>query len=175
MQISAKDQNVSLSRDIFPAEAWEMITQEKGDDNLVVLDVSAPDEFSHLHLKDAINVNLMSRFFKARMDIMDRDKTYLVYCKVGGRSKIAQKIMQRMGFENVYNIVGGTLLWEEERLPFAPETEGVNKFSFCPIFVSIVLTKRIKRILKGFMSHLFPHKDAKESLKQKSRMSITAQ
>lgn len=163
MQSSAKDQNAQLSRDIFPAEAWEMILQEKDNDNLVILDVSGPEEFRHLHLEGAINVNLISRFFKTRMDIMDRGKTYLVYCKVGGRSKIAQKMMQRMGFENVYNIVGGTLLWEEEGLPFASETEGVNKFSFCPIFVSIVLSRKIKRILQGLMSPFFPHKGAKES------------
>ncbi len=29
------------------------------------------------------------QFFKARLDIMDREKTYVIYCKVGVRSKVA--------------------------------------------------------------------------------------
>ena len=77
---------------------------------------------------------------------MDKSKTYVVYCKVGGRSKIAQKLMKQSGFRNVYNVIGGTLLWEEEGLPFSPETEGVNKFSFCPFLISIIIFRKIKKL-----------------------------
>ena len=64
---------------------------------------------------------------------------------MGGRSKIAQKLMEQLGFRTVYNIVGGMLLWEEEGLPFASGTESVNKFSFCPFFISIITFKKIKK------------------------------
>ncbi|UCD32961.1 MAG: rhodanese-like domain-containing protein [Desulfobacterales bacterium] len=145
MYASVKNTKVQLSEDIFPAEAWEMISNNRKGKNLVIIDISTPQEYRVLHLEGAINVNLLSRFFKTRLDTMDKNRTYLVYCKVGGRSKIAQKLMQQLGFQKVYNIVGGTLLWEEEGLPFASGTEGVNKFSFCPFFISIVMFKKIKR------------------------------
>ncbi len=153
MYASAKNTKVQLSKDIFPTEAWELISKNGGSD-LVIIDVSTPQEYKDLHLEGAINLNLLSRFFKTRLDIMDKDRTYLVYCKVGGRSKIAQKLMQQVGFQTVYNITGGTLLWEEEGLPFASGTEGVNKFSFCPFFVSIVMFKKIKKVLQNVLSRI---------------------
>jgi len=104
-------------------------------------------------------MNLISRFFKTRLDVMDKSRTYVVYCKLGGRSKIAQKLMQRLGFRTVYNIAGGTLLWEEEGLPFASGTKGVKKFSFCPFFISIITFKKIKKVLQGVLSRIGQNKD----------------
>ena len=154
MYASAKNTKVQLSKDIFPAEAWELISKNGESDDLVIIDVSTPQEYKDLHLEGAINVNLLSRFFKNKLDVMDKGRTYLVYCKVGGRSKIAQKLMQQAGFQTVYSITGGTLLWEEEGLPFASGTEGVNKFSFCPFFVSIVMFKKIKKVLQNVLSRI---------------------
>ena len=99
---------------------------------------------------------------------MDKSRTYLVYCKVGGRSKIVKKLMQRFGFQTVYNIVGGTLLWEEEGLPFASGTEGVNKFSFCPFFISIITFKKIKKVLQNVLSRIVQQKDVATSSVQES-------
>ena len=168
MYDSAKKTKVQLSKDIFPTEAWELISQNRESDDLIIIDVSTPQEYEFLHLEGAINVSLFSRFFKARMDIMNKSKTYVVYCKVGGRSKIAQKLMLRLGFQEAYNITGGTLLWKEEGLPFASGTEGVNKLSFCPFFISIVAFKKIKKALHGVFSRIAPPKDVAISTGQES-------
>ena len=154
MYALAKKEETQLSKDIFPSEAWELISKNRKGDDLVIIDVSTPQEYKDLHLDRAINVNLFSRFFKTRLDVMDKSRTYVIYCKMGGRSKIAQKLMQQLGFRTVYNIVSGTLLWEEEGLPFASGTEGVNKFSFCPFFISIVTFKKIKKILHNVSSRI---------------------
>ncbi len=168
MYDSVKEANFQMSKDIFPEEAWELISQNRESDELVIIDVSTPKEYEVLHLEGAINVSLLSRLFKARMDIMNKNKTYVVYCKVGGRSKIAQKLMVRLGFKKVYNITGGTLLWEEEELPFASGTEGINKFSFCPFFISIVTFKKIKKVLHSVLSRIFPPKGIAASSGQES-------
>ena len=154
MYALAKKEEIQLSKDIFPSEAWELISKNRKGDDLVIIDVSTPREYKNLHLDGAINMNLISRFFKTRLDVMNKKKTYIIYCKVGGRSKIAQKLMQKLGFRTVYNIVGGTLLWEEEGLPFAAGTEGVNRFSFCPFFISIVTFKKIKNYLHRARSRM---------------------
>ncbi|MBW2565122.1 MAG: rhodanese-like domain-containing protein [Deltaproteobacteria bacterium] len=159
MYHSEEKTNVQLTRDIFPTEAWEMLSQNRESDDLVIIDVSTPQEYEDLHLEGAINVSLLSRFFRARMDVMNKGKTYMVYCKVGGRSKIAQKLMLRHGFEKVYNIVGGTLLWEEEGLPFA---------SFCPFFISIVTFKKIKKVLHNVLSRTVKQTDVGVSSGQES-------
>ncbi len=97
MYNSVKQTKVQLSKDIFPVEAWELISNNREDDDLVIIDVSTPQEYKDLHLEGAINVNLLSRFFKSRLDVMNKNKTYVAYCKVGGRSKIAQKLGFRTG------------------------------------------------------------------------------
>lgn len=155
---SVRKPKAQLSKDIFPAEAWELMSRNWGGDDLVIIDVGTPQEYEAIHLEGAINVSLLSRFFKARLDAMNKSRTYVVYCKVGGRSKIAQKLMQQFGFRTVHNIVGGTLLWEEDGLPFASGTEGVNRFSFCPIIISIVTFNKIKKALHNLLSRFVPRK-----------------
>ena len=59
---------------------------------------------------------------------------------------IAMKIMKALGFQTVYNIVGGTLLWEEEGLPFAVGTSGVNKLTLCPFFIFILISRKARNI-----------------------------
>ena len=159
MYNSVKQKKVQLSENIFPVEAWELISNNREDDDVIIIDVSTPQEYKDLHLEGAINMNLISRFFKTRLDVMDKSRTYVVYCKLGGRSKIAQKLMQRLGFRTVYNIVGGTILWKEEGLPFASGSEGVNKLSFCPFFISIITFKKIKNVLHGVLSRIGQNKD----------------
>ena len=154
MYDSIKNSEVKLTKDIFPFQAWELISNDRKVDDLVLIDVSTPREYKRLHLKGAINVNLFSRFFKNRLDVMDKSKTYVIYCKLGGRSKIAKKLMEQSGFQTVYNIVGGTILWEEEGLPLVSGAEGVSKFSFCPFFISIVTFRKIKKILHNASSYL---------------------
>ena len=164
----AKKEEIQLSKDIFPSEAWELISKNKKGDDLIIIDVSTPQEYKDLHLDGAINVNLFSRFFKTRLDVMDKSRTYVIYCKMGGRSKIAKKLMQRLGFRKVYNIVGGTLLWKEEGLPFASGTEGINKFSFCPFSISIITFKKIKKVLNNVLSRTVKHTGVTVSSGQES-------
>jgi rhodanese-related sulfurtransferase len=148
MHESAKATRVRGSYDIFPAEAWDLISKNRGNKDMVIIDVSTFQEYKDLRLEGAINVSLLSRFFRTRLDLMDKSRTYIVYCKIGGRSKVAQKLMMRkFGFPTVYNIKGGTSLWKEEGFPFAVRTGRLNLWSFCPFFLSIVTFRKIKNVL----------------------------
>ena len=167
---SETDVQSQISEDIFPAQAWELIEKNRERNNLVIIDVSTPKEYKNLHLEGAVNASLLSRFFKARLEVMDKDKTYLVYCKLGGRSRIAQKLMKQFGFQTVFNVIGGTLLWEEEGLPFALGTNGTNKFSFCPFFITIITFKKIKKGLHSVLSYFAQHKGAFLSSEQGSEV-----
>jgi rhodanese-related sulfurtransferase len=108
--------------------------------------VCTQKEFETAHLEGAVNIDYFSKFFKSRLDLLDRDKTYLVYCRMGGRSKLAQKAMMKLGFRKVHNIVGGTLLWEEEGLPFATG-KGPSKWIPCPFSIATILTRKTRRLL----------------------------
>ena len=46
---------------------------------------------------------------------LDREKTYLVYCRSGNRSSKACEIMSEMGFEKIYNMIGGIQSWNRSK------------------------------------------------------------
>lgn len=146
--MNKKGQAVDLQemRDVFPLEVQEIISGEKDREDIVVLDVCTRKEFEMAHLEGAVHVDYFSKFFKSRLDLLDRDKTYLVYCRMGGRSKLAQKAMMKLGFKRVYNIVGGTLLWEEEGLPFATG-QGPSKWVPCPFSIATILTRKTRKLI----------------------------
>ena len=145
----AAQTHIQISEDLFPSEAQSLIVKKDGARDLIILDVCTPKEFVKLHLENAVNLNFFSRGFKTRLNALDKSKTYLVYCKVGGRSKMAKWRMKRLGFRKAYNIVGGSLLWAEEGLPFAPGVESPPRFPICPVFLSIKLVRKVKGFFQG--------------------------
>lgn len=64
-----------------------------------------------------MNFDFHSPTFLADLEKLDINKTYLVYCLVGIRSANAAKIMERLGFEDVINMLGGIRQWHLEGLP----------------------------------------------------------
>jgi rhodanese-related sulfurtransferase len=43
-----------------------------------------------------------------------KDQEVIVYCRSGGRSGQAAMILETMGFQNVKNLTGGMLAWQEQ-------------------------------------------------------------
>jgi len=43
-----------------------------------------------------------------------KDEEVIVYCRSGGRSGQAAMILETMGFQNVKNLTGGMLNWQEK-------------------------------------------------------------
>lgn len=84
-------------------ELEEKMKSETG----ILLDVRTPGEWNAGHLPDAILVDFMAADFHTRIQKLDMDKTYYVYCRSGNRSSKASLIMQQLGFKKVYNIKDG--------------------------------------------------------------------
>ncbi len=47
---------------------------------------------------------------------LPKDKTIVFVCRSGGRSARATALAQEVGYQHVYNMKGGMLLWNELRL-----------------------------------------------------------
>ena len=79
----------------------------------VVIDVRTDAEFEQAHLEGARQVNLQAPDFQQQIDALDRDQTYYLYCRSGGRSGKAVGMMRQMGFADVHNVGGLKDLAEE--------------------------------------------------------------
>jgi rhodanese-related sulfurtransferase len=105
------------SETIRPEEAYEMIQENQGNEDFVILDVRTPEEYENGHLENAELINFYDDDFEDQVGRLDRDKTYLLYCRTGGRSSGAQEILDDLGFRKVYNMKGGITLWRRKELP----------------------------------------------------------
>ena len=72
--------------------------------NLVILDVRTREEYLSGNIPNAINIDVLSQDFKSKIDMLDKNKEYLIYCRNGNRSSIASSIMSTNGFINIYNL-----------------------------------------------------------------------
>jgi rhodanese-related sulfurtransferase len=101
-------------------EGFEDLTvaefQQKMDEgNAIVLDVRTPEETAAGIVPGAKEIDFRGDGFKEKLEALDKDETYLVYCKSGGRSSSACSMMEEMGFKKVYNLVGGYTAWSAEK------------------------------------------------------------
>jgi len=80
-----------------------------------VLDVRRSPEWEAAHIANAAWWPLDN--FKVSPPEMDHSAAIAVHCKSGYRSMIACSLLQRAGFKNVTNIVGGFDAWQAAGLP----------------------------------------------------------
>lgn len=84
----------------------------KDDSNAVILDVRTNDECLDGIIPNAINIDIFEgQGFIYKVEELDKTKNYYVYCKAGSRSAQACNVMNQLGFENTFNLVGGFMQW----------------------------------------------------------------
>lgn len=86
----------------------------KNNPNAVIIDVRTPQEFNTGYIPNAINIDIASPDFPDKINQLDRNKEYYVYCRSGGRSTTACQYMASIGFKKVNNLEGGILAYDGE-------------------------------------------------------------
>jgi hydroxyacylglutathione hydrolase len=86
-----------------------------------VLDVRRESEWQAGHIEGARWWPLDN--FKVSTPEIDRERPIAVHCKSGYRSMIACSLLQRAGFRNITNVIGGFDAWQQARLPVQREIE----------------------------------------------------
>ncbi len=85
------------------------------------LDVRFEDEHKHNGLPKSLNTPLSS--LRTRMEELDAETSYIVYCDSGGRSSAAAFLLAEKGYDVVY-VEGGAV---EEPIPEKPEPAPAKK------------------------------------------------
>lgn len=73
----------------------------------ILIDVRSPQEYKEGHLEGSILIPEYELKSKADEQLKNKEETIVVYCSSGMRSKKAQKILEKKGYVNVYNLYGG--------------------------------------------------------------------
>lgn len=108
-QNAAKD-----SIDVISIAEFEKMSSKKKN---MVVDVRTPEEVAEGHLAGAININFLGEGFSQEITKLNKNKTYLLYCKSGNRTRKAADQMQKAGFKHVYMLDGGITAWNKAGKP----------------------------------------------------------
>ncbi|QQE78079.1 FAD-dependent oxidoreductase [Alicyclobacillus sp. SO9] len=79
-------------------------------ENVRVLDVRNANELDGGMIENAVNIPLDQ--LRDHAEKLDKAAHWVVYCRSGHRSYFATKMLQGLGFQNVYNLTGGYVVQE---------------------------------------------------------------
>ena len=103
--------------EVTPQEAYALIQKNRKNENFVILDVRTTKEFTDAHIENSINIDFYSPSFGDSLTTLDKNKTYMIYCRSGNRSGKTFNKMKSVEFTRLYNMLGGIVKWKEEELP----------------------------------------------------------
>jgi rhodanese-related sulfurtransferase len=85
---------------------------------VTILDVREPWEYERVHLPDCLHIPMDD--LRERLHELDREKTYVILCHHGNRSRQVAAFMQTRGFKHVINLSGGIEDWAASLEPGLP-------------------------------------------------------
>jgi NADPH-dependent 2,4-dienoyl-CoA reductase/sulfur reductase-like enzyme/rhodanese-related sulfurtransferase len=86
---------------------WSDVSQISSED--ILIDVRTAVEYADGNIPGSVNIPVDE--LRNRLDEIDRNKNIFIYCQIGLRGYLAQRILLQNGFESVQNISGGYKLW----------------------------------------------------------------
>lgn len=98
---------------------WDVAPEEvlALESDLQIVDVRGPDEYvgelGHIAGSKLLPLDILP----AELDELDSDRPVVFVCRSGARSARASQFAQSQGWDQVFNMQGGMLLWNEKKLP----------------------------------------------------------
>jgi rhodanese-related sulfurtransferase len=105
-QVWAAGKNIS-SRDVKA-----LLDKDTG---VFLLDVRTPQEYSQGRLAKSVLIPIDE--FERRIGEVPKNKTIVVYCAVGSRSKPVANFLAQQGYKDVYNMTDGIVGWYRNGFP----------------------------------------------------------
>jgi rhodanese-related sulfurtransferase len=93
--------------EVDPSQVFENLNSVK------IIDVRSEEEFtgelSHIQGAELLPLG----FLPEQIDAISKEQAIVFVCRSGGRSAQATAFAKQMGFEDVYNMRGGMILWND--------------------------------------------------------------
>ena len=85
----------------------DFIDQAAADSQSVTIDVRTEEEHESVSIPGSSVVDYLDTELADKIELLDPEKSYYVYCRTGRRSLRVCVIMGNLGFKNVFNLDGG--------------------------------------------------------------------
>ncbi|HIJ56667.1 MAG TPA: sulfurtransferase [Deltaproteobacteria bacterium] len=110
----------------FNAEEAKQFMDRTSGEAFTLLDVRQPAEYESEHIPGATLIPLPD--LGNRIAELDAGKPTIVYCAIGGRSRVASQMLAGKGFKEVFNLSGGIKAWRSGKA-VGREDLGLDLFS----------------------------------------------
>ena len=100
---------------ITPQDALKII--EDKEKEVSILDIRPKDEYDIEHVPGAVNLDYDGHDFQKKVDLMNKNVDYIIYCESGVRGGYFMDKMRESGFKSASNILGGFVGWKISKLP----------------------------------------------------------
>src|SRR5262249_29696268 len=118
------------TREGLPVEEVPQITVQQLDqflkddpDGIRIVDVRRLPEWQQGHIEGALHKPLDK--LTTMLGDLDAARPIAVHCKSGYRSSISSSLLQRAGYQQVMNVIGGFDAWRACNLPYVADPPAV--------------------------------------------------
>lgn len=106
---SCKSQNPESVKLLNVKSFKDAITNNK----VQLIDVRTPEEYAEGYIRDAKLIDYFSSDFEEKIKELDKNQPVYLYCKSGGRSGKASRMLSELGFTEIYDLKGGYMAWSK--------------------------------------------------------------
>lgn len=93
------------------SQEWQQKTTV--DSDAFILDVRTNEEVDEGMIPGAKQINISEpATFMEEANKLEKSKNYYIYCRTGVRSAQACAVLESLGFEKTYNLLGGITDWD---------------------------------------------------------------
>lgn len=87
--------------------SYKELNENLKKEEIFLIDVRSSQEYEEGHLDGAINIPVYNLKKEIEKIIKHKEKTIVVYCSTGYRSKKAKEILEKLNYKKVYNLKDG--------------------------------------------------------------------
>ena len=158
----------------MPAISWRELVEQK--DQVMLVDTRTPEEYSFGTIPGAVNIPLDE--MREHLSEIPTDKPVVLFCAVGLRGYLAQRILIGRGYSNTRNLIGGykTYSTATAPVPSAPDASHSHSDSAKTVPVSVAEKETLKINACGLQcpGPIMQVKKAMDSIAVGERVEIVA-
>ena len=104
--------NKSSPKKIFLTISVEKFKRKLDTNKFILIDVKTNKEHEKEYIPGSRVIDFYGKDYKNKIDSLDKQKKYLIYCHKGARSSLTLRLMKVLGFKEVYELKEGISSWK---------------------------------------------------------------